>query len=135
MVTINEAFQNFLNEQEASLKSEVYLDCEDTILLYEEFLEFGAGDYLSDDDRDIYVSQHEHNSKSYCDILGPEHLTPSGIKDFLEDYVIEEGGGKKFIPKAANCLHKFFEWSLKKGYIEEKAFEANSKVTAKYKKS
>jgi hypothetical protein len=134
MVTINDAFQKFLNEQEASLKSEVYLDCEDTILLYEEFLESNAGDYLSDDDRNLYISQHDHNSKSYCDILGPEHLTPSGVKDFLEDYVVEEGGGKKFIGIAAKSLEKFFEWALNKGYIEEKAFEANSKVLAKYKK-
>jgi hypothetical protein len=134
MVTINDAFQKFLNEQEASSKSETYLDCEDTFLLYEEFLESNAEDYLSDDDTDLYVSQHEHNSKSYCDILGPEHLTPSEIKDFLEDYVVEEGGGKKFTGIAANVLQKFFEWNLKKGYIEEKAFEANSKVIAKYKK-
>lgn len=134
MVTINDAFQKFLNEQEASLKSEAYLDCEDTILLYEEFLESNAEDYLSDDDRDLFASQHEHNSKSYCDILGPEHLTPPGIKDFLEDYVVEEGGGKKFTGTAANALQKFFEWALKKEYIEEKAFEANSKVIAKYKK-
>lgn len=134
MVTITDAFQKFLNEQEASLKSEAYLDCEDTILLYEEFLESNAEDYLSDDDRDLYASQHEHNSKNYCDILGPEHLTPSGIKDFLEDYVVEEGGGKKFTGTAAKALEKFFEWALKKGYVEEKAFEANSKVIAKYNK-
>jgi hypothetical protein len=134
MVNINDAFQKFLNEQEASLKSESYLDCEETILLYEEFLEANAEDYLSDDDRDIFASQHKHNSKSFGDILGPEHLTPSGIKDFLEDYVVEEGGGKKFTGTAAKSLEKFFEWSLKKGYIEEKAFEANTKVIAKYKK-
>jgi hypothetical protein len=134
MVTINEAFQKFLNEQEASLKSEAYLDCEDTFLLYEEFLEFNAEDYLSDYDRDLYTSQHEHNNKSYCDIFGPEHLTPSGIKDFLEDYVVEEGRGKKFVGTAANALRNFFEWALEKGYIEEKAFEANNKVLANYKK-
>ena len=134
MVTMNDAFQKFLNEQEASLKSEAYLDCEDTVLLYEEFLESNAEDYLSDDDRALYASHHDHNNNSLCDILGPEHLTPSGIKDFLEDYVVEEGGGKKFAGIAANVLHNFFEWALEKGYIEEKAFEANSKVLAKYKK-
>ena len=134
MVTIYDAFQKFLNEQEVSLKSEVYLDCEDTILLYEEFLESNAEDYLSDDDRDLYASQHEHGNKNYCDILGPEHLTPPGIKDFLEDYVVEEGGGKKFTGTAAKSLEKFFEWALRKGHIEEKAFEANIKVIAKYNK-
>jgi hypothetical protein len=76
----------------------------------------------------------QRNHNSYCDILGLEHLTPSGIKDFLEDYVVEEGGGKKFTGIAAKVLQNFFEWALKKGYIEEKAFEANSKVIAKYKK-
>jgi len=134
MVNINDAFQKFLNEQEASSKSESYLDCEDTFLLYEEFLESNVEDYLSDDDRDLYVSQHEHNSKSYCDILGPEHLTPSGIKDFLEDYVVEEGRGKKFTGTAAEVLKNFFEWALEKGYIEEKAFEANSKILEEYKR-
>jgi len=39
MITINDAFRKFLNEQEASLKSDTFLDCEDVILLYEEFLE------------------------------------------------------------------------------------------------
>ena len=134
MVTIYDAFQKFLNEQEASLKSETYLDCEDTILLYEEFLESSGEDYLSDVDRDLYASQHEHNSKSYCDILSPEQLSPPGIKAFLEDYVVEEGGGKKFIGTAAKALGKFFEWALEREYIEEKAFEANSKVIEKYKK-
>ena len=134
MVTIYDAFHKFLNEQEASLKSESYLDCEETILLFEEFLEANAEDYLSDDDRDLCASQHGHNGKSFGDILGPEHLTPSGIKDFLEDYVVEEGAGKKFTGTAAKSLEKFFEWALKKGYIEEKAFEANTKVIAKYKK-
>jgi hypothetical protein len=134
MVTINEAFREFLSEQEASLKSETYLDSEDVILLYEEFLEFNAEDFLSDDDRDLYESQHEHNNKSYCDIFTPEHLTPTGIKDFLEDYVVEVGGGKKFTGTAAKVLQRFFEWALEKGYIEEKALEANSKVLSKYKK-
>ena len=61
-------------------------------------------------------------------------LLPSGIKDFLEDYVVEVGGGKKFIGTAAKVLHNFFEWAREKGYIEEKAFEANSEVLAKYQK-
>ena len=134
MVTINDAFRKFLSEQEANWKSETFLDCEDVILLYEEFLEFNAEDFLSDDDKDLYVSQHAHNNKSYCDIFSPEHLTPTGIKDFLEDYVVEVGGGKKFTGTAAKVLQSFFEWALEKGHIEEKAFEANSKVLAKYKK-
>jgi hypothetical protein len=134
MVTINDAFREFLSEQEASLKSETFLDSEDVILLYEEFLEFNAEDFLSDDDRDLYESQHEHNNKSYCDIFSPEHLTPTGIKDFLEDYVVEVGGGKKFTGTSAKVLQRFFEWALEKGYIEEKALEANSKVLSKYKK-
>jgi hypothetical protein len=134
MVTLNDAFQKFLNEQEASLKSETFLDCEDVILLYEEFLESNSEDFLSDEDMYLYASQHDHNNKSYSDIFGPEHLNPAGIKDFLEDYVIEEGRGKKFIGTAANVLQKFFEWALEEGYIEEKGLEANSKVLAKYKK-
>jgi hypothetical protein len=134
MITINDAFRKFLNEQEASLKSETFLDCEDVILLYEEFLEFNAEDFLSDEDRDLYASQHERDNKNYCDIFGPERLTPSGIKDFLEDYVVEAGRGKKFIGTAAKVLQDFFEWTLEKGYIEEKAFEAHSKILAKYKK-
>ena len=134
MITINDAFRKFLNEQEASLKSDTFLDCEDVILLYEEFLEFSAEDCLSEEDRDLYAGQHEHDNKNYGDIFGPEHLIPSGIKDFLEDYVVEEGGGKKFIGTAAKVLQNFFEWAREKGYIEEKAFEANSKVLAKYKK-
>ncbi len=134
MTTINEAFRTFLNEQEASLKPDTFLDLEDVILLYEEFLEFSAEDSFSEEDRELYNAQHEHENKSYCDIFGPEQITQSGIKDFLEDYVVEEGGGKKFVGIAANALEKFFGWALKKGYIEEKAFEANSKVIAKYKK-
>ncbi|WP_269848606.1 hypothetical protein [Methanosarcina horonobensis] len=42
MITINEAFRTFLSEQEASLKPDAFLDCEDVILLYEEFLELNA---------------------------------------------------------------------------------------------
>jgi len=134
MTTISDAFRKFLGEQEASLKPDAFLDYEDVILLYEEFLEFSAEDSLSDEDMDLYTSRHEHDNKSYCDIFGPEHLTPSGIKDFLEDYVVEVGGGKKFIGTAAKVLDKFYEWVRDEGYIEEKAFEANSEVLAKYKK-
>src|SRR5665811_1050818 len=107
---INDAFRKFLNEQEASLKSDTFLDCEDVILLYEEFLEFSAEDCLSEEDRDLYAGQHEHDNKNYGDIFGPENLIPSGIKDFLEDYVVEEGGGKKFIGTTAKVLQNFFEW-------------------------
>lgn len=134
MITINEAFRKFLNEQEASLKPDTFLDFEDVILLYEEFLEFSAEDYLSEEDSDLYTARHENDNKNYCDIFDPEHLTPSGIKDFLDDYVVEVGGGKKFKGTAAKVLEKFFEWAQEKGYIEEKAFEANSKVLGKYKK-
>lgn len=48
MTTINEAFRMFLNEQEASLKPDAFLDLEDVILLYEEFLEFSAEDSFSE---------------------------------------------------------------------------------------
>ncbi len=65
MITINEAFRNFLNEQEACLKPETFLDFEDAILLYEEFLEFGAEDFLSEEDRDLYTARHEHENKNY----------------------------------------------------------------------
>ena len=135
MTTINDAFRKFLDEQEASLKSETFLDCEDVILLYEEFLEFSAEDSLSDEDIDFYTVQHERENKNYCDIFGPEHLTHSGIKDFLEDYVLEVGGGKKFVGTAAKVLDKFFEWARDEDLIEEKAFEAHSEVLAKHRNS
>jgi hypothetical protein len=134
MTTINEAFRTFLNEQEASLKPDAFLDLEDVILLYEEFLEFSAEDSFSEEDRELYNARQEHENKSYCDIFGPEHLTPSGIKDFLDDYVVEVGGGKKFTGTAAKALEKFFEWTQEKGYIDEKAFEVNSEVLRRYKK-
>jgi hypothetical protein len=134
MTTISEAFRKFLDEQETSLKSETFLDCEDVILLYEEFLEFSAEDFLSDEDMSLYTAKHKHDNKSYCDIFGPEHLTPSGIKEFLEDYVVESGGGKKLVGTAARVLDQFFEWSRDEGLIEEKALEANSEVLEKYKK-
>jgi hypothetical protein len=134
MTTINEAFRLFLNEQEASLKPDAFLDLEDTILLYEEFLEFSAEDSFSEEDRELYNAGHEHDNRNYCDIFGPENLTSSGIKEFLDNYVVEVGGGKKFTGTAAKVLEKFFEWAQEKCYIDEKAFEVNSEVLRKYKK-
>lgn len=134
MITINEAFRTFLSEQEACLKPDAFLDCEDVILLYEEFLELSAEDYLSEEDRALHTTGPERENKNYFDVFGPEDLSPVGIKDFLDDYVVEVGGGKKFIGTAAKVLQSFFEWSREKGYIEEKAFEANSEVLAKYRK-
>lgn len=133
MITINEAFRKFLSEQEDSLKSDAFLDCEDVILLYEEFLELNAEDYLSEEDRALCATRPAEN-KNYFDVCSPEQLNPDGIKDFLDDYVVEVGGGKKLIGTAAKVLQTFFEWALEKGYIEEKAFEANKEVLAKYKK-
>lgn len=134
MTTINEAFRMFLDEHEASLKPDVFLDLEDVVLLYEEFLEFSAEDSFSEEDRELYDARHEHESKSYCDIFSPEHLTPYGIKNFLDDYIVEVGGGKKLVGTAARVLEKFFEWTQEKGYIDEKAFEVNSEVLRRYKK-
>ena len=134
MTTINEAFRIFLNEQEGNLKPDTFLDLEDVILLYEEFLEFSAEDSFSEEDRELYNARQENENRSYCDIFGPEHLTPSGIKEFLDDYVVEVGGGKKFIGTAAKVIEKFFEWAQEKGYIDEKAFGVNSEVLRKYKK-
>ena len=124
----------FLNEQEGNLKPDTFLDLEDVILLYKEFLEFSAEDSFSEEDRELYNARQENENRSYCDIFGPEHLTPSGIKEFLDDYVVEVGGGKKFIGTAAKVIEKFFEWAQEKGYIDEKAFEVNSEVLRKYKK-
>jgi len=132
MITINEAFRTFLSEQETCLKPDAFMDCEDVILLYEEFLELNAEDYLSDEDRALCTARPE--DKSYFDVFGPEQLSPDGIKDFLEDYVVEVGGGKKLIGTAAKVLQNFFEWALEKGYIEEKAFETNNELLAKYRK-
>ena len=133
MITINEAFRKFLSEQEDGLKSDAFLDCEDVILLYEEFLELNAEDYLSEEDRVLCATRPDEN-KNYFDVCSPEQLNPNGIKDFLDDYVVEVGAGKKFIGTAAKVLQTFFEWAWEKGYIEEKAFEANKEVLAKYKK-
>ncbi|AKB38951.1 hypothetical protein MSSAC_4361 [Methanosarcina siciliae C2J] len=132
MITINEAFRTFLSEQEACLKPDAFMDCEDVILLYEEFLELNAEDYLSDEDRALCTARPE--DKSYFDVFGPEQLSPDGIMDFLEDYVVEVGGGKKFIGTAAKVLQSFFEWVREKGYIEEKAFETNNELLANYRK-
>ncbi|KKG17215.1 hypothetical protein EO98_02065 [Methanosarcina sp. 2.H.T.1A.6] len=134
MITINETFRTFLSEQEACLKPDTFMDCEDVILLYEEFLELSAEDYLSEEDMALCAARPERENKNYFDVFGLEHLSPAGIKDFLDDYVVEVGGGKKFIGTAAKVLQSFFEWAREKGYIEEKAFEANREVLAKYKK-
>ena len=134
MITINEAFRKFLSEQEACLKPDAFLDCEDVILLYEEFLELNAEDYLSEEDRALCATHPERENKNYFDVFSLEHLSPDEIKDFLDDYVVEVGGGKKFIGTAVKVLQSFFEWAWEKGYIEEKAFEANSEVLAKYRK-
>ena len=134
MVTINEAFRTFLSEQEACLKPDAFMDCEDVILLFEEFLELSAEDYLSEEDMALCAARPGLENKSYFDVFGPENLSLAGIKDFLDDYVVEVGGGKKFIGTAAKVLHSFFEWARKQGYIEENAFEANSEVLAKYRK-
>jgi hypothetical protein len=134
MITINEAFRKFLSEQEESLKPDAFLDCEDVILLYEEFLELNAEDYLSEEDLALCATSPDRENKNYLDICSPEQLNPAGIKDFLDDYVVEVGGGKKFIGTAAKVLQAFFKWAMEKGYIEEKAFETNREVLAKYKK-
>ena len=134
MITINEAFRTFLSEQETCLKPDAFMDCEDVILLFEEFLELSAEDYLSEEDLALCTAQPERENKNYFDVFGLEHLSLAGIKDFLDDYVVEVGGGKKFIGTAAKVLHSFFEWARKQGYIEENAFEANSEVLAKYRK-
>ena len=116
------------------MKSDSFLDLEDVILLYEEFLEFSAEDSFSEEDRELYNARYEHENRNYCDIFGPEHLTHSGIKEFLDDYVVEVGEGKKFTGTAARILEKFFKWAQEKGYIDEKAFEVNNEVLRKYKK-
>ena len=134
MTSINEAFRKFLSEQEASLNPDAFLDCEDVILLYEEFLELNAEDYLSEEDRVLCAAPAERGSKNYFDVCSPEQLNPAGIKDFLDDYVIEVGVGKKFSGTAAKVFQSFFDWAFEKGYIEEKAFEANKEVLSKYKK-
>lgn len=134
MITINEAFRKFLSEQEASLKSDAFLDCEDVILLYEEFLELNAEDYLSEEDKALCSTPYERENRNYCDVCSPEQISPEGIKAFLDDYVVEVGGGKKFVGTAAKVLQFFFEWALEKDYIEDKAFAANKEVLAKYKK-
>ncbi|WP_226990712.1 hypothetical protein [Methanosarcina acetivorans] len=121
-----------MSEQETCLKPDAFMDCEDVILLYEEFLELNAEDYLSDEDRALCTARPE--DKSYFDVFGPEQLSSDGIKDFLEDYVVEVGGGKKLIGTAAKVFQNFFEWALEKGYIEEKAFETNNEILAKYRK-
>lgn len=127
-------FKIFLSEQEACLKPDAFLDCEDVILLYEEFLELNAEDYLSEEDGALCATSPACENKNYFDVCGPEQPSPAGIKDFLDDYMVEVGGGKKFIGTAAKVLQSFFEWALEKGYIEDKAFEANREVLAKYKK-
>ncbi|AAM31045.1 MULTISPECIES: hypothetical protein [Methanosarcina] len=134
MITINEAFRKFLSEQEASLKPDAFLDCEDVILLYEEFLELNAEDYLSEEDKALCATPSELENRNYFDVCSPEQISSEGIHDFLDDYVIEVGGGKKFVGTAARVLQSFFEWALEKGYIEEKAFEANREILARYKK-
>lgn len=133
MITINDTFRKFLDEQEVNLEPDVFLDYEDVMLLFEEFLELSAEDNLSDMDRDLYTSRHKHDNASYCDMFGPEHLTLSGIKEFLEDYVVE-AGGKKLTGTAATVLDEFFKWAMGEGYIEEKAYEANSEVLNEYRK-
>ncbi|MCQ1535979.1 hypothetical protein FTO70_09865 [Methanosarcina sp. KYL-1] len=134
MITINDAFQNFLSEQEGSLKPDTYLDYEDVISLFEEFLDACADDYLSREDRSLYEARRKQENKEYCGTFDPEHIGLHEIEDFLDDYLVEIGGGKKFIGTASRVLNRFFEWAHEKEYISQEAFEENTGFLRKYKK-
>lgn len=135
MTIINDAFQNFLKEQEGSLKPETYLDYEDILSLYEEFLDAYAEDDLSKEDRTLYEARRKQENKKYCELFGPEHLGLHQIEDFLDDYLVEIGGGKKFIGTASRVLLRFFEWACEKGDLDQDVLERNSEVLRKYKKT
>jgi hypothetical protein len=134
MITINDAFRKFLSEQEGSLKPETYLDYEDILSLYEEFLDAYAEDYLPQEDRALYEAQRKQENKTYCELFGPEHLGLHEIEDFLDDYLVEIGGGKKFIGTASRVLLRYFEWASEKGHIDQDVLERNSEALRKYKK-
>lgn len=74
------SFPEFLSEQEASLKPDAFLDCEDVILLYEEFLELNAEDYLSEEDKALCATPpSELENRNYFDVCSPpEQISSEG---------------------------------------------------------
>lgn len=135
MKTIKEAFLEFLKEQKRDLSPRTYQDYQNSLSLFEEYLDICAFDDLYEEDQELYKEKHKNEQKEYCQIFDLAYIAPSDIEYFLEDYLINDfGGSATFVETSRQFFRKFLPWAYEYDYLNPEHYSELVEVVGRIRK-
>lgn len=119
MQTIEDVFEEFLNEQEQRLKTRTYDKYEEVVYFFKWYLHGYAYVYLSRKDRKTYDELFS-KGKGYCEIFGTDHIRAFGMRSFFGDFITRKGPSTRtFMATTGKVMQKLIEWMHEKGYMAD----------------
>lgn len=120
--TIEEAFDQFLADQEQRLKPKTLSRYQNVIDLLTLYLDgYGCEDLPKDELAlfDAYFNAEGEDHKEFCQLFGPDHIIPN-LGMFLDYFLIRKVMAGADLKRAAGTVtKKLSKWLAEKGYIDE----------------
>lgn len=133
MKTIKEVFDEFLAEQKARLKPRTYGGYSEAISLFEDCLNGYGPNYLSSEDMDLF-DELSDEGKEFCEIFGPDNITPYEISEFLDYFMVKKVVGSNTLLKTVGRVtRKFVKWMDEKGYMDPESYEVAARTVDELK--
>ena len=134
MKTINQVFEEFLKEQQARLKPRTYEGYEEALYIFEQFLNGHAHQFLNEKDRKLFDKFYSEEHEEYCEIFGPDKISPSEMGEFLDYFMVRKViGSKELMKTVGRVMRKFVKWMNEKGYMQKEEFETTAEIVDKLK--
>jgi len=124
--TIEDALDEFLEEQRKRLKRSTMRKYEDIVSLFKSCLNNYAYQYLDEQEEALFDRLYEANGnehREFCQIFGPEKITEN-VSEFLGYFMVRKVMcGKELMQAAGTVTKKLGKWLKEKGYIESESAE------------
>jgi hypothetical protein len=132
MVTIEQALDKFLEEQEARLRPRTYRGYDYAINLFVAYLDGYAYQYLDGKDAERYKKLRIDYDRRFIDVFGPEIIDTSMVSEFLGDFMVRKVMcGKDFMRTTSTVMRRLMKWMHERGYMgDEEREEAIGVVDA-----
>lgn len=119
--TINEVFEEFLEEQKQRLKPRTMNGYYDTIHLFRESLNGYGHTSLDKNESSYFYKIYNANDKDnceFCDIFGPEKIAEN-VEEFFSYFMVRKVMcGKDMLKTTGTVIKKLSKWLAEKGYVE-----------------
>ncbi|WP_407270399.1 hypothetical protein [Radiobacillus sp. PE A8.2] len=122
MVNLDALLEQFLHDQQNSLKTRTFREYDEVIYFFKIYLNSYAYLYLDEEEMKEWELEFNEDEDCFTRLFGAEQLNTGTFGQFLNSFVTRKIGGEAFMKKSIRVMKKLAKWLYENNYIDTTSY-------------